>query len=368
MIIINEKVMQNKNLFLRNPSTAPFDKGGSRKFDGFTLLELIIASVITATLFTSALVTVSSIYMTQKRVRIAQDFYAESRILVERVSQLMRNNTLDYDQYFVAYGPGVGRCPSFNLRQYDHLNPASPDLVAPANDQTFRERVGYPNIFYWDTALVPDGETDRQLGGVDRSGNVDECTEAFDLQYDYNGDGAVGRDIDHLYLINGARTVRTIVRQDTTEIDHDGDSQTSAVARNQLQMRREMTIDLDGDLRGDVWAVPIWDGDKCIITDSGGLPFSVLGDSTSQAFCQLGHDFVDLAPPTVSVDGLTFAPGPSRDPYLAFRVDEAQTHPHVFMSIEVSFRNFRGYGFKQTSRPQTVLQTGVSSRVYGESR
>ncbi|MBT3349148.1 prepilin-type N-terminal cleavage/methylation domain-containing protein [bacterium] len=146
----------------------------TRKNSGFTLVEIIIASAIAAIVLSIAFGTIGTIYFSQKKINISQDFYDETRVLMERLAQLGRNNTIDYDRFFDEVGPD-GSCSN---------------------------SVSYPEIFYADTD--GDGELDRNLGGTDENGDDDPCTVAFFET------GNI------LFLINGDRTVQTAIQWDST--------------------------------------------------------------------------------------------------------------------------------------------------------
>ena len=89
------------------------------KNPGFTLIEMLIATGISAIVLTTAFGTIGSVYFSQKRIQGAQDFYAEARFLMERVVQIARSNTIDYDRFFEKVGPemGSGNCENFDADQ-----------------------------------------------------------------------------------------------------------------------------------------------------------------------------------------------------------------------------------------------------------
>lgn len=331
---------------------------------GFTLLETLIATGIAAVIITSALSIVASIYFSQKRIQFSQDFFAEARFLMERIAQITRNNTIDFDRYFVEYGP-PGTCSGFNADQL----PAG--YVNTTNDRDNRNTLGYSTIFYWDTN--GDDTQDRNLGGVNPTGNtVDPCTQAWD-------NTSV---LSVLYLINSSRTLRTEVRHLTGGSDL------------KVALVRQLAADTDGDGEANVWGpydndgdgvyeaadgdIELrWSGSECqIIYDENGDNtyadpteyFPVMGDSTSEEWCDQAHVQEDISPVALQVNQLQFEPNPVYDPYLAFRNNGAQVHPQVFINMDLELRNPDRYGFEVGSEPVINFQTAVSSRVFGDIR
>jgi hypothetical protein len=68
------------------------------------------------------------------------------------------------------------------------------------------------------------------------------------------------------------------------------------------------------------------------------------------------------------VNSLAFDPAPTRDPFLSFRVDEAQVHPLVFINLQTQLRNPTDFGFSADTEPTIDLQATISSRVFGDTR
>lgn len=369
---------------------------------GFTLLETLVATGIAAIVITSAIGVTGNIYRSQRKVQFAQDFYSESRFMMERISQITRNNTLDYDRYFIEVGPEEsGSCSAFEENQLPQRfrSGGADALTDYDNSRSNRFILGYETIFYWDTDS--DGEQDRNLGGVIPDGSDDPCTKAWEEK-------AL---LQELFLINGSRNMRTAIRRNLTSIeefdsDQDGtpetanpDYDTTDPNFNKLEMQRQLGTDIDGDGKIDVWAPnssPItvdidgdgtdetgnvlvhWDDtEKCIIYVEDGTsdfqgtePFkSILGENTSEDFCNKAHDFTAISPNALEITELTFSLSPSRDPYLNFRVDSAQIHPQVFISMTTEVRNPKLYDFEtKENAPHLSFQTMVSSRVFGNSR
>ncbi len=348
---------------------------------GVTLIELLIAMGISSIVMVSVLTTIGNIYFSQKKVRFSQNFYTESRILMERIAQFARNNTIDYDRYFLEVGPSsVGTdCDYFAEEQTTDSGslPNTPESVGKTNRASLEG--GYPSIFYWDTNS--DGTQDRNLGGMNLDGNEDPCAQAF------NG---ISQDV--LYLINGARTLRTAIRN-KNDYDIATESTDDAKEDYRIEIQRQLGADTDNDLVADIWGPYDADddggftnyaqGDVNIIWNSGNSTcelhwdkdgdnfdetFSILGDKTSEDFCMKAHDWTSISPKLMKIESLTFQPGPDRDPFLNFRVDSVQVHPHVFISLKTDVRDPSAHGYENGKQPKLSFQTMVSSRVFGNTR
>ena len=81
------------------------------------MIEMLVASTISAIVITGLFASLGNIYFSQKKINATQSFASESRFLMERVTQLVRNNTLDYDQFFIKVGPDTTDCVDFQEEQ-----------------------------------------------------------------------------------------------------------------------------------------------------------------------------------------------------------------------------------------------------------
>ena len=370
------------------------------KKSAFTLVELLIAMTMLSIIILVISTTISQIYFQQKKITLRQNFHNEARFLTEKVVQLVRNNTLDYDRYFVEYSasacgsfqnlfnpttgnstntqiprslqeapcviapgqptPSTTDCPDGYL--YDATTNSEIDNVGDANlvideGKHNRETLGYENIFYWDTNN--DRVPDRQLGGFNPSGGFDLCTSAFDPS----------TTIQDLYLINGSRTIRT-------QIEYIPDTLSDGCDDGEclIQISRELARDTDGDKKVDEWVT------DCDINNGIGdtdfyddplilnLPDTSADSDAIRKYCQRAHELVNITPAFLQISDLNFAPSPNYDPYLASRADFAQIQPHVFIDMSFEMKNPEQYRFSADQGPNTRLQTSASSRVFGNTR
>lgn len=303
-------------------------KAPSRK-KAFSLLELMVALALFSVVFLSVFSMLSNLHITQKKIQVANDFYDESRILMDRLVQLSRNNTIDYDRYYC-------RTQDPDLSDSDcqclYMNTTDSDC---ANSEDELEERLYEYAFLQDI-----GSKKRNLGGMDPEwNNGDEDTNAFD-----------GNAQTELYLINADRTVRTAIR----------------VSNQKVETQTYLGIDRNGDKTVDEWGLAVWnDGsdNRCEVTG-----VSVEGDFTDPAFCAQAHDWTSITPSSLNVTQSSFFVSPNKDPYLAFADDDVQIQPFVRFFLTFQRDNSQGLRFPDDNIPEISFQTTASSRVLGSPR
>ncbi len=309
------------------------------KHSGYSLLEILIAMTLSAIVITAAVQSVGSIYFSQKKIHVTQSFATETQFLMERIVQLVRTNTIDYDRYFTEVGPPVADCVNF---QGDQV----PGGTLRTNNAANRLDLGYETIFFWDTN--DDDVQNRNLGGSNLDGEVDDCTEAWSgIQ-------------TTLYLINSSRTLRVAVRRTLTVDPLDDDFA-------KIEIQQQLGADTDNDGVADTWgSIGLWDFAGSGICTVGGN--EILGESTYQDVCMQAHDWTAVSPDDIEIENLFFSPAPNRDPFLGFAVDESQVHPHVSVSMETKLREPSDFGMEDGELSNISLQTVASSRIFGNIR
>ena len=318
-----------------------------------TMVELLIASTISAVVLGGLFASLGTVYFSQKKINATQSFSSESRFVMEQLTQIVRNNTIDYDRFFVEVGPDPTACSEFSINQVPYLlqDVDTPDrLVEPIlNNQSNREALGYKNIFYWNIAT---GSIDRyrNLGGkkpdaVGTEDEVDPCAQVW------HGT------LDSLFLINKERTERTALRLNATR----------------LQKQRLLGVDTVGDGNADEWGFATeWDAGttKCtVFTDE--MKSTVIGlalGAIDEQACMRGHNWTNISPEAIEVLAFEFLPAPDRDPYLNYRIDAAQIQPSVFLRLETKLRRPSDFGIRSDEAIELIQQTMASSRVFGDPR
>ncbi len=318
------------------------------------MVELLIAIVISAIVITGLFATLGSIYFSQKKINAVQSFASESRFIMERVSQLVRNNTIDYDRFFIEVGPDPGLCANFDGRQV----PSASGVVNPwANNIENRRKIGYPNLFYWKVTTTGIDRY-RNLGGKKLSDQsppnnldvIDPCAEAW-----YGT-------LDTLYLINRERTERTALRLDTT--DEGGNP------ANRLEMQRLLGVDTDADGKADSWGVATWDTNttQCDVVDYWGGDIGIALGVIDEKACSRSHDWAAISPKAIEVLEFDFIPTPNRDPYLNYRNNTVQVQPQSFLRLHTKLRRPLDFGVRTDEDIELTQQTMASSRIFGDPR
>ncbi len=319
------------------------------------MVELLVASTLSAIMLSGLFASLGTVYFSQKKINATQHFASESRFLMERVSQLIRNNTLDYDRFFVEVGPSPADCVNFEEEQIPFElrdSESDPiDLLSYANNPANREAIGYMNLFYWNVATGAI-ERYRNLGGKKLAASpgkdvIDPCAQAWH--------GALGA----LYLINQEHTERTAIQFDS--------------GNNRLQTQRLLGVDTTGNGKADRWGFSTeWNSatSVCTVYETSnnliliGAALGVLEEKP----CARGHTWTNISPEAIDVLSFEFIPGPNRDPYLNYRIDSVQTQPHVFLRLHTKLRRPGDFGMKSDEVVELIQQTTASSRVFGDPR
>ena len=354
------------------------------KVAGFSLLEMLVASTISSIIFGSALTVVSQLYASQTRVEYAQNFYAEVRLLQERLSHTIRNSTIDYDRYwednYDLNSPFYRANP--HLTSHDFLigNETGcnigPTITGNINFDN-NNYIEYEDAFYVNNNGGADGVLDTKIGNTNPDYSIG-CSIAVPLKSESKGAG------EHLFLISGDRTYRTRISlyKCTTSLTESipGNSEPYCYwgdTGHVILLERELGIDDDSDGIVDpgTWSsyAEVNPGTgKCEIDGK-----EVFGDANDEDFCDLAHTAKVISPKLVAINDATFTVTPRGDPYLNYKdkthgfsggITTFQIHPLVLWSMDLSIRSPKTYGYSDSSAPNISFQTAVSSRVYGDSR
>lgn len=350
---------------------------------GFSLIETIVAATMAATVMTGVFMTIGNVYFTQKKISIRQNLASESRFLMERTLRMIRDNTLDYDRFFVEEGPALADCAEFNVNQMpfglqsDSGEPTAL-LAGYGNTRTTRAALGYKNVFMWNTTTSPVSPglkiPDRTLGGLSlfdldsdtQINDPDPCAAAFP-----------GGELNALYLINSSRDTRYGLRFNETDgvlelqtqigVDMDNNGTIDAWGPEDINRDGDFLDQEDGDVlvRWDTdCRIRVWNEFRDMTieypVDSGNV------SDEAHEYCLRGHDWTPISLSSLAITDFWVTPSPARDPFLAFRSDDDQVHPHVQVHLETELAHPSRYGFDVN--PSLSLQTMVSSRVFGDTR
>ncbi len=313
---------------------------------GFTLIELIVA----LTLLTMITLFGWQIYInyidSARNLRAANIVYQEGRILMEKIVREVRQNGIDYEEYFnqnVLTGElGDNYClydQDFYAAGFD-LQIGTPDdeslgIRNPENDSSFAplENMAQEDLFLINAfgdqrtyiSLIEkevEGEMIGKVGMVKLVGQ------------DFGSDGINGSD-----SFNGEGNHNNVCIADERENDGLID-----------------TWHCDPNFPCNT-QVPL---DSTSIFGCSGFEHQVVNDPLDE-----NHSFIDFSPNAINVVDLKFMAGPQDDPWRAYKVNEVQVQPYVTiqMTIEANPKLVNG---STDAIPRITLTTTATTRHYGE--
>lgn len=350
---------------------------------GYTFIEVLVAISIFAFVLTITTTITVNFYNAQKKERIRNLVIEETQFLLNRIANLVRDNTIDYAEYFAQSNKGdfdmsnddnflYGKFP----KEYEwHFYYVEDCDVGDFFSDCTRENPNNFNEGYFDTfADNSQGET---------TGNDDSSKHAI------NKLGAAGITDDHeqleLYLINADGTKKTILRRLDNKIDDDGDGDidedTKATPNNQAYWTAGADGNIDGGERLGILELEALtdyhDADPLIDTGTpespadpsdGILDFEGEQDNfqvNEKNYIQL-DDFIPISPRSISITDLRFFISPLDDPRKAFSETgaDSQIQPHVTIIMTVQpgetlTRQLPG----NTAKMAISIQTTITSRT-----
>ncbi len=310
-----------------------------RRARGFTLVELLVAIGIGSVVIITATAAVMQVTQIQKRLQVSQNFHEATRLLVERLSQDLRHQTIDYQQYW--------------LQTQDPSNASGPWVTSGCSSRSgMPPTPRYLDSFLWDTNN--NNTPDRQLGGLTLGGTPDPCSLALSSPTQST-----------LHLTNGTHTLRT--RYTFTAPTVGPPATPGTLSRQQFA-----ALDTSGDGQADTWATTLqWDtvNSLCKGQNPADSSYKTILDfrhKTDESWCRsfVGTPTV-ISPDSLSLTALSFTLHPARDPYLSYQLDTTQLQPFVQLQLTTQLLDADQWGFDPTTPPTLDVQTTVTSRLYG---
>lgn len=317
---------------------------------GFTLIELSVSLVILTMLALFS----GRLYLnytdTSRDLKAANLVQEEARFLMERIVREVRQNSIDYEEYF------------------------NQNIVGG----NYGENYCAYNSFFYDSGPDNDPAT---WGDNDSTGLRNPEMEVF---YALASHEAVRPIENELYLINVAgdeRTVLTRVEKDAGGVDIgkmamlqmvgkdlgvDGiDSQDSYIG----QLAHNDFCDQDdreGDGLVDTWhCAP---GFPCKIDE----PIAGTGGCDGYTHllvnnpADVNHSFIDLSPSAINIVDLRFMVTPTDDPWKAYNIDSIQIQPHVTIQFTAEANPYMINLGNGDRVPSITLTSTVTARNYDE--
>jgi len=325
----------------------------------FTLMEVLIA----ASLFTVVGILGISVFVNvmriQRRLALENAIYEDARFLMERIAREIRENAIDYEEYY-RFTSTLGDTYGSNFGCY------AEQFYNPGSDSDLGYECGVGVLP--DCKVIDKRSLDINTGeNPYAQGSSDPLTASAvcdDVRAVTPCPGTNQQ--DQLFLINSKGTLKTVFGLKSVN-----DSEHAAA------MVRLFGVDDNTDGIAESWwdtttikynCLPEFDCDNLSATGAGGK--SKLEDTLDySASRDLYEGFIPVTPLRTNIASLTFYIAPMEDPRKAFAetdpVQGIQQQPHVTVVMtlkpaESELKDFAG------DAPTVTVQTTVSSRVQNE--
>jgi len=334
-----------KNLFHHRPK-------------GFTIIELSVALVI----LTMISIFAGRIYLNytnaSRDLKAASLVYEEARFLMEKLVREVRQNGIDYEQYF------------------------NQNVMIPLNTAgDYSDNYCAYSSFFYDSG--PDGDPvtldDNESRGTRNPERLLDITNA-------SIDPAAARPIEkELYLINMGgqkRTVLTRVEKDVNGdtigkiatlkmdgFDYGTDHINGRDSYNGLSLTDPNCTpdERENDGLMDTWHCAADFPCKhnqtiasLTVPNCEGYTDLIVNDPANA-----NHSFVDISPSVLNIVDLKFLIAPADDPWKAYNMKDVQIQPHVTIQMTVQ-ASPKLVNTTVNSPPAITLTTTITARNYGE--
>jgi type II secretory pathway pseudopilin PulG len=331
----------------------------NQRLKGFTIIELMVALTVLILLALFGGRIYLSYLSTSRDLKAANLVYEEARFLMEKIVREVRQNGIDYEQYF-------------------NQNVAIPYIGSGSYADNY---CSYSSFFY-DSGpdLDPDTYEDNESTGL-RNPELETDLLAFPID-----PAAILTIENELYLVNIGGSRRTTLTR--VEKDVDGDM-IGKVAMLKMLGRDFGDDHIDGreSYNGIILHDPNCEPDD---REGDGLIDSWHCDpdypckvdetttSTSNPACEgythlivndplnANHSFVDISPNALNVVDLKFIIAPEDDPWKAYNIDAIQIQPHVTIQMTVEANPKLVDTSTDAFIPSITLTSTITTRNYDE--
>lgn len=351
----------------------------------FTLVEVLVAVSLFSVVGLLALTVFVNITRIQGRLAMENSIYEDARFMMERISREIRNNAIDYEEYFnKAANPANQYGELYGCYAAQFYNPGMGDYRTPnltANPGTLGAQCNNGDLYTGQECVVFRPSIDLNTGTYPYKGaspapsDGEPNSNAFCPLYLNAGLGctppaapainAQPNDTKELYLIDKDGKVKTYLARKKVSSNPEQFS---------LAMLKKVGEDQNTDGLTETWKGCTGNTFCCASefdcpSGLGGL--GKLEDSLD--FSKIGSGiytgFVPVSPLRTNVTSLNFQIIPGEDPRKAFAEPTAVYQPSVRITLTVQpaadqLAKFGNPGPGQI--PTIVLQTTISSRIQSE--
>lgn len=328
-----------------------------RGVKGFTILELMISLVILTMLALFG----GRLYLNYTNVardlKAANLVYEEARFLMERIVREVRQNAIDYEQYF------------------------NQNVMIPYNEITYGESGSYGDNYCSYSSFFYDNNNES-IG----TRNIDQEFE-YKTASEIDDTNAVNPVENELYLINisgDRRTMLTRVQKDVAGVDIGKVAMLKMVGKDfgddNINGRDSYNgellpshADCKPDDRESDGLIDTWycDPDYPCTTDE--LIFN-LSQDLCEGYTHLivnnpvdpDHSFVDISPNAINIVDLKFMIAPEDDPWKAYNMNDVQIQPHITIQLTAEANSKLVDTSTDSNIPSITLTSTITTRNYDE--
>jgi type II secretory pathway pseudopilin PulG len=353
--------------------------------EGQTLIELLVAIGLFATVSLLALQVFVNVTRIQGRIALENAIYEDSRFMMERITRAIRNNAIDYDEYFNKgldsanqygdlygcyaaqfYNPGTGK--PVTPKDPSHLNDTPGMLGALCNDDAAYQGQ--------DNCVVYKPSVDLNTGvfpytGYPNNTTTKDSSNAFCPKI-YNGACTVNsaqQSVQELYLIDKDGKIKSIFAKKKIKNFGSGKDE-YALGFLKLAGKDSNNDGITEQWRncGGAKTFCCASGFDCKDSDKVGTLENTLDGVANGIYT----GFVPISPLRSNVADLRFTISPTEDPRKAFAEGQsvvAQPEVNIVLTVRPSQDQLNKYGnFDISDIPTITLQTTVSTRIQSEVR
>lgn len=322
---------------------------------GFTLIELTIALVV----LTMLSIFSGQLYLNytnaSRNLKGANLVYEEARYLMEKMVREIRQNGIDYEQYF------------------------NQNVMIPLNGEgTYTDNYCSYSSFFYNSGIDGNPETleDNESRGVrnpERLLTIPGSPEAVI---------PIERE---LYLINISGNKRTVLTRVSELVNGDTIGKVALLKMDGLDYGADHINSQNPSGGSPPTADPLCepdDGENDGLIDSWhcatGFPCKIITDTFNPVSGCIGlthlvvkepsdpnYSFVDISPNALNVVDLKFMIAPADDPWKAYNMNEYQIQPHVTIQMTVE-ANPKMVSATGNHPPSITLTSTITARNYNE--
>ena len=326
---------------------------------GFTTVELIMATLILLIIVRYSYAVYINYFTSWRYLKGTNLVYEEARFTTERIVKEIRNNTIDYEEYFnknagqsvTSHKEGLNYCKYSQM----FYNPGEDGNYGTFDDKSLGERlIEYPPGEFG-AVVVPPAIGER----VDKSDGNGIQDYALPIQ-------------EALYLININGKQRTYIKKITRD-----DGEGNMIGR--IGLLRLIGKDYGVDhLPAGSCSTPVardeGEGDNYIDTWLCDSNFDceeqnkiIDGSPCKRSTIALDDDnFIDITPSSLDIIDLKFIISPMDDPRKAYDTPGVQIQPHVTLKVTTQASPKVMKTLQTNTPPSIVINSTISSRIYHE--